>query len=123
MFKGDSTFSRIEDDYEINERFNLTNHPVIQQIEEDEHKHRSLTRGQQASNQGPSILEESKMSSLNNNADILGEFAREQQLAEEREDLENDILRDFERLKVNGSEEPPDETFLQDASFRSTAVY
>lgn len=28
--------------------------------------------------------------------DILAEFAREQQLAEEREDLEEDILRDFE---------------------------
>ena len=36
----------------------------------------------------------------------------EQKLAEEREDLENDILRDFEDLEVNGGEYPPDDTFV-----------
>jgi len=55
--------------------------------------------------------------------DVLEEFAREQRLAEERDDLEEDILRDFERLEVNGGEEAPDETYVQDMSFRSTAVY
>ena len=44
-------------------------------------------------------------------------------MAEEQEELENDILRDFEDLKVSGGEEPPDQTFLEEASFRSTAVY
>ena len=39
-------------------------------------------------------FEESKQSAMS--MDILAEFAREQQLAEEREDLEEDILRDFE---------------------------
>ena len=69
-------------------------------------------------------MEESKASSIPN--DILEEFAREQRLAEEREDLEEDILRDFEQLKVSGNingEDAPDETYVQDISFRSTAVY
>ena len=69
-------------------------------------------------------MEESKASSISN--DILEEFAREQRLAEEREDLEEDILRDFEQLKVSGNmngEDAPDETYVQDISFRSTAVY
>ena len=55
--------------------------------------------------------------------DILAEFANEQKLAEEREDLENDILRDFEELKEMGGEDAPDETYVQDMSFRSTAIY
>ena len=55
--------------------------------------------------------------------DILEEFAKEQRLAEEREDLENDILQDFEELKAGGEDPPPDETCLQEVSFRSTAVY
>ena len=69
-------------------------------------------------------MEESKASSIPN--DILEEFAREQRLAEEREDFEEDILRDFEQLKVSGNmngEDAPDETYVQDISFRSTAVY
>ena len=55
----------------------------------------------------------------------MGEFARaHQRLVSEREELEDDILRDFEELKVTGGEAPPDETFVaQEASFRSTAVY
>ena len=88
MFNGDSSFSRVEDDSEqLCASFNLTSHPVVQQIEDEERKS-SVGR--------PSILEESKESSFNNHGDVLEEFAREQQLAEEREDLENDILRDFE---------------------------
>ena len=38
--------------------------------------------------------------------------------------MEDDILRDFEQLKMNGGgDEAPDQTYVQDISFRSTAVY
>ena len=69
MFKGDSTFSRMEDDSFENTNLSLTNHPVVKLIEEEEKK---STRGRDAS-----ILEESKESSFHQKGDILEEFARE----------------------------------------------
>lgn len=45
-------------------------------------------------------------------------------MSEEREELENDILRDFEELKESGGDDTPDQTYdTQEISFRSTAVY